>query len=257
MDINIVDTGLKFAWELTKRTKTTHLIIHHTAAENQSVEEVHNYHMNTHDWAGIAYNFYIRKDGTIYKGRGWEYIGGHSMNYNSFSIGICFEGNYDSTSTYMPEAQYNAGAALIAEALRRYPTITAIYGHKTVNATACPGKYFPLDRMIADARAGALQVGASGAVTEAIGSLQSSGVISTPEYWLQNYAKLQYLGQLLINLAKLQYMSAPGTDVVTAEAAIAKLHEAGAMNSPEYWTANYGELLYLDKLLMNAANLIG
>lgn len=148
--MNIINANLQFTGALTKRKKTTMLIIHHAAAPSASVETIHKWHLGR-GWLGIGYNFYIRKDGTVYQGRGWEYVGAHCAGYNSVSVGICLEGNYE-TDADMPAAQYEAAVQLICMALDRYPTINEICGHKAHGATACPGKYFPLDRMIADAK---------------------------------------------------------------------------------------------------------
>ena len=148
--MEIINANLKFNGNLTKRKKTTMLIIHHAAAPSASVETIHKWHLGR-GWLGIGYNFYIRKDGTVYQGRGWEYVGAHCAGYNSVSVGICLEGNYE-TDADMPAAQYEAAVQLIRQALDKYPTITEICGHKAHGATACPGKYFPLDRMIADAK---------------------------------------------------------------------------------------------------------
>jgi|GEM_PF-3130089 len=88
----------------------------------------------------------------------------------------------------------------------------------------------------------------------AVSTLVGAGVISAPNYWIENYGKLQHLDMLLINLAGLSYKAAAGTSVVTAEQAISKLAEAGAIASPGYWAENCGKVQYLDQLLMNAAN---
>lgn len=148
--MNIINANLKFNGNLTKRKKTTMLIIHHAAAPSASVETIHSWHLGR-GWLGIGYNFYIRKDGTVYQGRGWEYVGAHCAGYNSTSVGICLEGNYE-TDADMPAAQYEAAVQLIHMALDKYPTITEICGHKAHGATACPGRYFPLADMIADAK---------------------------------------------------------------------------------------------------------
>ena len=145
--MNIINANLQFTGALTKRKKTTMLIIHHAAAPSASVETIHKWHQGR-GWLGIGYNFYIRRDGTVYQGRGWEHVGAHCTGYNSASVGICLEGNYE-TDQDMPAAQYEAAVQLIRMALDKYPTITEICGHKAHGATACPGKYFPLNRMIA------------------------------------------------------------------------------------------------------------
>ncbi len=145
--MNITNTNLKFTTKLTRRKKTTMLIIHHAAAPSVSVETIHKWHLGR-GWCGIGYNFYVRKDGSVYQGRGWEHVGAHCAGYNSASVGICFEGNYETVDTDMPAAQYEAGVQLIRMALDKYPTITEICGHKAHGATACPGRHFPLAAMI-------------------------------------------------------------------------------------------------------------
>lgn len=146
--MNIIDTKLKFTRVLTKRTKTTAIVVHHRAGEGD-VQSIHDMHIKDKEFAGIGYNFYIRLNGLVYLGRGWPHIGAHAGSengYNSKSIGICFEGNYETRKT-MPRAQFDAGVELIQMALVLFPTIEEIKGHGEVSATACPGKYFPLDEM--------------------------------------------------------------------------------------------------------------
>lgn len=149
--MQIIDAGLKFKGSLTKRTKTAAVILHH-AAGNGSVEAIHNGHI-ANGWAGIGYNFYIRVDGSIYQGRGWDYVGSHAgskSGYNAKSVGICFEGDYQERKD-MSKAQYAAGVWLVRQALDRYGDIGVI-GHRDVTATSCPGQYFPLDKMRDDAK---------------------------------------------------------------------------------------------------------
>lgn len=148
--MNIINKGLKFNGKLSVRKKTTRVILHHAVA-SVPVETIHNWHLGR-GWCGIGYNFYVRKDGSVYQGRGWDAVGAHCAGYNSTSVGICFEGDYE-TEADMPAAQYNAGVELIRMALARYPAITEICGHNAHGATACPGRHFPLTGMIADAKA--------------------------------------------------------------------------------------------------------
>ena len=138
--MNIVEEKYDWAYALTPRRTTTLLVLHHEAASGSTAQQIHNYHKNANGWAGIAYHYYIRKDGTIYRGRPENMQGGHCLNYNYCSIGICFEGNFENEQ--MGQAQINAGWELIADILRRYPGIT-VRRHKDLNATACPGRNFP------------------------------------------------------------------------------------------------------------------
>ena len=56
--------------------------------------------------------FFVRKDGSIYRGRPEEVVGSHAKGSNSDSIGICFEGSY-MTET-MGQTQINAGRELVS-----------------------------------------------------------------------------------------------------------------------------------------------
>lgn len=143
MSIDIIDAGLEFG-ALTKRTVTDRIILHH-AAGNGSVESVHNYHKSL-GWSGIGYHYYVRKDGSIYRGRPEEMVGGHTSGYNYCSIGVCAEGNFETES--MSDAQREAIRALVLDIRTRYPDTQTIR-HKDVAATACPGKNYPYDYIAA------------------------------------------------------------------------------------------------------------
>jgi len=74
--------------------------------------------------------------------------------------------------------------------------------HDMFRATVCPGPYlggrlpFIVDEV--NRRLGATAVDS---VADAIETLRLNGVIGSPEYWLENYGRLQYLDRLLINMA--------------------------------------------------------
>lgn len=139
-DLQVIDTGLKFAYALTPRTTTNLMVLHHVGAGGSfTVEQIHAEHL-AKGWAGIAYHYYVRRDGTIYRGRPENVIGGHTLGYNSTSIGICAEGNFETET--MPDVQKAALKALVADVLTRYPGLT-IKRHCDLNATACPGKNYP------------------------------------------------------------------------------------------------------------------
>jgi N-acetyl-anhydromuramyl-L-alanine amidase AmpD len=145
--MNIIEEKYTWAYPLYLRTETKYLVLHHEAASGSTAQEIHNYHLRN-GWAGIGYHYYIRKDGSIYRGRPEDTVGAHTEDYNSVSIGICFEGNYETEPT-MPEAQFKAGQALIADIKTRYPDIVS-KRHRDLNATACPGKYFPYNDLTGD-----------------------------------------------------------------------------------------------------------
>ena len=141
--MNIITTELQFARSLSKRKRTGRLILHHTATSTETVSQIHSYHLKK-GWAGIGYHYYVRKDGNIYCGRPEDTVGAHAEGNNNDSIGICFEGNFE--TEIMPEAQKAAGKELIAHLKQTYG-ITLVQGHRDVAATSCPGKNFPFAEM--------------------------------------------------------------------------------------------------------------
>lgn len=142
--MNIIETNLEFM-SLSKRDVTNRIILHHTGVSAlQSVEVIHNYHKNTNKWAGIGYHFYVRKDGSIYRGRPEEMIGAHAYGANSDSIGICAEGNFNNET--MSKEQKNAMKELVAYLKEKY-NITKVQNHSDTISTSCPGDNFPLEEI--------------------------------------------------------------------------------------------------------------
>lgn len=143
--MNIIETNLEFT-SLSKRNVTNRIILHHSGVSVlQSVEVIHNYHKNTNKWAGIGYHFYVRKDGSIYRGRPEEMIGAHAYGANSDSIGICAEGNFNEET--MSEVQKNAIKELVAYLKEKY-NITKVQRHSDTIATTCPGKNYPFEDIV-------------------------------------------------------------------------------------------------------------
>lgn len=142
--LNIIEPNYTWNGALTKRTTTDRIILHH-AAGNGTAESIHKYHVSL-GWKGIAYHYYVRKDGSIYRGRPEDTVGGHTSGYNYCSIGICAEGNFE--TDIMSNAQRDAIRALVLDIRTRYPDTQTIK-HKDVAATACPGKNYPFDYIAA------------------------------------------------------------------------------------------------------------
>lgn len=133
---------LRYEWieEVDKGNEPTILVYHHTAIKNISPEDIDKLHKNK-GWKGIGYHYYIRKDGTIYKGREDEDEGSHVKGYNKESIGICVEGNFE--EEYLSIEQINALKKLSVYICLKY-NIKDILPHKELGNTLCPGKNFPL-----------------------------------------------------------------------------------------------------------------
>lgn len=141
--MNIIETNLKFKNNMTNRSTTKRIILHHAEASKCTAEDIHRWHLNN-GWAGAGYHFLVRKDGSVYRLRPENKAGAHAQGANSDSIGICFEGSY-MTET-MPQAQINAGRELVAYLKGKYK-INKVQAHRDVTATSCPGKNFPFSQI--------------------------------------------------------------------------------------------------------------
>ena len=142
--MNIIETNWKWKTGLSTRPRTDYIVLHHAAAITCTAQQVDNWHKGN-GWTGIGYHFFIRKDGSIYRGRPEWATGAHASGKNSISMGVCVEGNYETEKT-MPQAQKTALKELLTYLKGKYPT-AGIKGHREVGATGCPGKYYPFEEM--------------------------------------------------------------------------------------------------------------
>lgn len=172
--MNIIENEFKYNDILYPRTKTSYIILHHRAG-NGDIQSIHNQHVKQ-GYTGIGYHFYVRKEGSIYRGRPINTIGAHCLNNNSNSIGICFEGNFERES--MSDAQLKAGIELVKYLKNKYTNLKVV-GHKNLYNTACPGKNFPLDEIIKGANMKELT-----SVNDIVWELENRGIITDKELWL-------------------------------------------------------------------------
>ena len=120
------------------------MILLHHAVYNGDVEGIDRIHKNK-GWTCIGYHFYVRKDGSIYRGRKENTVGAHAYGSNYTSIGICAEGNFETDT--MSAEQKNSIIELVNYLKNKYG-VTKVLRHKDVNATACPGKNYPFDEIV-------------------------------------------------------------------------------------------------------------
>lgn len=137
--MKIIEANLPRNGNFTRRSKTDEVILHHAEASSATVWDINAWHLSN-GWVGIGYHYYIRKDGSVYRGRPEWALGAHAVGHNDRSIGICCEGAY-MTET-MPATQLAALRALLLDIMGRYGKLTLLR-HKDVNSTDCPGKNFP------------------------------------------------------------------------------------------------------------------
>lgn len=110
------------------------VILHHRAGSGD-IESIHAQHLKN-GWAGIGYHFYIRKSGTVYKGRPITYVGSHCKGNNSCSIGICLEGDFRKEA---PTLEQLKAVKEVYEMVRKtYKNVYKMVNHRDLFKTSCP-----------------------------------------------------------------------------------------------------------------------
>lgn len=141
--LNIIEKTYKTNENLSIRNSTERIILHHAAASQCSSDDIDKWHKQK-DYSCIGYHFFIKKNGTIYRGRQENAIGAHAYQNNYNSIGICFEGDFEKEQ--MTDAQVEAGKELVAYLKNKY-NISKVQKHSDVNNTSCPGRNFRFDEI--------------------------------------------------------------------------------------------------------------
>jgi N-acetylmuramoyl-L-alanine amidase len=122
------------------------LIIIHCAATKPSMDVDAKWIDRVHRSKGflkIGYHFFIKRDGTVEKGRPVSEIGAHARGYNAESIGICMAGGVTEKDVNVPEnnfteAQWRMLPMLLKQLKADFPA-ARIIGHREVEpAKACP-----------------------------------------------------------------------------------------------------------------------
>ncbi len=126
------------------RKKTDFIFLHHTATETAQLKAVANYHMYHRHWKSIAYHYLILKNGKTIRCLKPESTSAHAVGFNSNSVSICFEGNFDVDT--ISQTQYNSGLKLLFALHTKYPDAKITTHSEHANKT-CPGLIFPDEKM--------------------------------------------------------------------------------------------------------------
>lgn len=115
----------------------TYFVVHYSgASRDQSVRSIQNWCMDNKKHADIDYNELIR-DGKVYMGRG-DAVGGHTLNLNSRSYGVCIIGkDGDATDLDLLALQER-----YRHACRSAGRTLTVVGHREApgqKPTSCPG----------------------------------------------------------------------------------------------------------------------
>lgn len=118
-------------------SKVDKFIVHYSgASRSQTIRSIQDYCMDTKGHSDIDYNALV-KDGKHYVGRGYS-IGGHTLNNNSSSYGVCVVGN-DGDAT---DADMNCVRdiyEMVCSKLGRRIRMTHHRGVLGASYTSCPG----------------------------------------------------------------------------------------------------------------------
>lgn len=141
--MKIIPKSYEWRGKLTSRCETSYIVLHHRAGEGDA-DSIHKLHL-ARGFSGIGYHFYIRKNGEVYKGRPIGMVGAHTLGANQKSVGVCFEGDFEKQKV-MTALQEKSGRELVTYLKNLYPKASVV-GHRELQSTACPGRYFPIDKI--------------------------------------------------------------------------------------------------------------
>ena len=85
--MQIIEEKYNWSGGFSNRSKTDYIVLHHAEAVKCTAQDIHSWH-RANGWTGIGYHFFVRKDGTIYRGRPINVVGAHVQGMNSCSIGF-------------------------------------------------------------------------------------------------------------------------------------------------------------------------
>jgi N-acetylmuramoyl-L-alanine amidase len=143
------------------KRKINWIIIHQSASnhpEHDNIDTIKQWHLDR-GFSDVGYHYFIRKDGTIEKGRDESKKGAHVKDHNSSSLGICLsgEGNTEKEKqliakekdpeklkkmikVHPTEDQLKALEVLLIDICSRHDLEKKdILGHKDLAPTECPG----------------------------------------------------------------------------------------------------------------------
>jgi len=124
------------------------ITLHHTGEhlsssgipDRELIKRIEHHHRANLGWAAIGYHYLSGKDGTIYEGRPAAYQGAHcGGDNNRRNLGVTMIGEFD---RQLPSAPQLASlVALLADqrGRRRIPA-RAVFGHRDLKNTVCPGE---------------------------------------------------------------------------------------------------------------------
>lgn len=129
------------------RTKTTKVIVHHTAinADTTSILGIYDYHTKENGWNCVAYHYMIMNS-IIYKLHNDEDRTPHAYGANDNAISVCMQADYN--VRYPTLSEYWQVSSIVTRLCGRYNlSCDDVLGHGELdgNSTDCPGVHFNMD----------------------------------------------------------------------------------------------------------------
>ncbi len=169
------------------------IVYHHTAMDSRStfddvVRVITNRTSGGASWL-TGYNCVILADGSVRPFCRWDRYGNHAVGYNRRSLGLAFNGNFETDpgvpfsnpdgrlgATRPTEEQLRAGARVVALWTFLYAMPVgfgaSILPHKQISSKACPGSQFPYGEFQRWVEHYCAQWARSGAVQERIAAFK-------------------------------------------------------------------------------------
>ena len=135
-----------------------YVVIHHSASDSGDAASIGKYHKDEKGWVnGLGYHFLIgngtdSEDGQIEAGNRWDdqIDGAHAGNdkYNKHGVGICLVGNFENEE---PSSSQLSSLTYLINYLQERCNIprNQVIMHKDFRKTACPGRHFPYNKVMA------------------------------------------------------------------------------------------------------------
>ena len=108
------------------------------------IRTIRQWHVQDRGFNDVGYHYFIKRDGTVQKGRQERVTGAHVGGYNTDNIGVCMAGGLKE-GTKIPEdnftqAQWTSLNKLLDDIIKRYPSIIVMghNGFKGYESRGCP-----------------------------------------------------------------------------------------------------------------------
>lgn len=133
--MNIIESHFRWNGALRDRTSTDYVIVHHAKAKSCTIADIHRWHLDR-GFLGVGYNYFVSKNGLVYRGRPDDKSDADARGYNYNSISICLEGDF--TQEVISMKQQQTLIDLLVDIRKKWGKLKMMR-HKDVNYTECPG----------------------------------------------------------------------------------------------------------------------